>query len=441
MAPSSKRPSCWVLLCVLATLALNASAEEEAVDQDIYHARLEEIRRVSLVRKSLAECDDVLLSQGFFKRYHVNGELVPVPEEYRKGPYSSRPAPAEDLEENNEAPTEEGDSAPPSPSNLPIRAGPPPPASQSCGQPLGELGTKMLVEQSKKRAMERRLTRLVEKFSSRLTEGLAAPLPPQAPPGDRTPRRQSGRKQETTTPAEEEVGSDFEPDSSSDESEEEATREMEAEEAAAVTSTEVKEEVEALTQEAELSQEDFLAQFLPPGYLEQRDQLIAQEVRDDQPKSLENGSTVSPKEESDLALLASGPSVQAEDLPSASSTMEEDGEWKLEDEERVEAGDEEDTLKEAEEEEKRLGEDDHEKELQELEEMMRIPVEELRAKYAGSPPSVSDDSSDSTAEDETDNETEDGDGMPDVGLEHLLEDLGGASPLRKVRHRPFGAAC
>ncbi|CAG0884639.1 unnamed protein product [Cyprideis torosa] len=51
---------------------------------------------------------------------------------------------------------------------------------------------------------------------------------------------------------------------------------MEAEEAAAVTSTEVKEEVEALTQEAELSQEDFLAQFLPPGYLEQRDQLPAQ---------------------------------------------------------------------------------------------------------------------------------------------------------------------
>ncbi|CAG0900356.1 unnamed protein product, partial [Cyprideis torosa] len=72
---------------------------------------------------------------------------------------------------------------------------------------LVELRTKMLVEHSKKRAMDRHLTRVVEtteKYSSWLTEGLAAPLPPQEPPGDRTPRRQSGRKQETTTPAEEE---------------------------------------------------------------------------------------------------------------------------------------------------------------------------------------------------------------------------------------------
>ncbi|KAJ3642802.1 hypothetical protein Zmor_025555 [Zophobas morio] len=207
-----------------------------------------------------------------------------------------------------------------------------------------------ILEEKRKKALDQQLSFIVdqtEKYSQLLAEGMNRTNTENVPVSTVSSRSVSRANSDD----------EFHPDSHNSTDDEET---IEQEEAALGDAADHNEEVAALQRESEMDLDDFLKE-LPKDYLENRDSIQLSELRGSEEASDNEGKGPSKSSKSD------------EDFSTANVSGDEDDEDTIQEQERVE------------------GEQNHQQELEDLKAENDMSIEELRKKYSGPLPPVSDD--------------------------------------------------
>ncbi|XP_044271638.1 helicase domino isoform X1 [Tribolium madens] len=268
---------------------------------------------------------------------------------------------------------------------------------------LVEYKQNTILEEKRKKALDQQLSFIVdqtEKYSQLLAEGMNRTNPDNVPASAVSSRSASRNNSDD----------EFHPDSHNSTDDEETIAQ---EEAAGGESTDQNEEVAALQRESEMDLDDFLKE-LPKDYLQNRDSIRLSDL-----SASEDGSDTEDRCDTKA-------SKSDEDFSTANVSSDEDDEDTIQEQEQAE------------------GKQDHQQELEDLKAENDMSIDELRKKYSGPPPSVSDDEdvkmsdvsddeyeesveeSDSSEENDisdTDMEVSENDSQgDDLGLKSLLED-------------------
>lgn len=246
---------------------------------------------------------------------------------------------------------------------------------------LVEYKQNTILEEKRKKALDQQLSFIVdqtEKYSQLLAEGMNRTNQDNVPVSTVSSRSVSRANSDD----------EFRPDSQNSTDDEET---IEQEEAAGIDHNE---EVAALQRESEMDLDDFLKE-LPKDYLQNRDKIQLSD-------SSESESDDKSKKSDD-------------DFSAANITSDEDDEDTIQEQEKVEKG------------------QNYKQEIEDLEAENNMTLEELKKKYSGPPPPFSDEEDENMSDvssvtsdedmdvdvDVSDNENQEGD---DLGLKSLLED-------------------
>ncbi|RZB39782.1 helicase domino, partial [Asbolus verrucosus] len=238
-----------------------------------------------------------------------------------------------------------------------------------------------ILEEKRKKALDQQLSFIVdqtEKYSQLLAEGMNRTNVDNVPASTVSSRSVSRANSDD----------EFQPDSHNSTDDEET---IEQEEAAGGESADHNEEVAALQRESEMDLDDFLKE-LPKDYLQNRDNIRLSDLSSSEDASDNEEKRGSKSSKSD------------EDFSTANMSTDED---------------DEDTIKEQEQLE---GEQNHEQELEDLRAENDMSIEELRKKYSGPPPSVSDDEDDAKMSEPSDDEYEPSDESAESSEDNDIND-------------------